>query len=157
MSFATPWTVACQDPLSMGFPRQEYWSGLPLANPEDLPSLRIEPAYPALASAVFTTEPRGKPIGGYSLLLIRYCLKPKKYAISTYLHGKLLPTLTIRSESQNPNKISKVNPTLPICLPPSPSHSVSICLVSASASLLLLCKQADLYHLSRFLMRVFNI
>ena len=53
----------------MGFPRQEYWSGLPLVNPRDLPNLRIEPASPALASAVFTTEPPGKPIGGYSLLL----------------------------------------------------------------------------------------
>ena len=37
-SFATPWTVACQDPLSMGFPRQEYWSGLPFPSPWDLPN-----------------------------------------------------------------------------------------------------------------------
>ena len=35
--FATPWTVACQAPLSMGFPRQEYWSGLPFPSPGDLP------------------------------------------------------------------------------------------------------------------------
>ena len=42
-SFGTPWTVAHQAPLSMGFPRQEYWSGLPFPTPGNLPSLRIEP------------------------------------------------------------------------------------------------------------------
>ena len=42
--FATPWTVACQAPLSMGFSMQEYWSGLPFPSPVDLPSLGIEPA-----------------------------------------------------------------------------------------------------------------
>ena len=41
--FATPWTVACQAPLSMGFPRQEYWSGLPSPSPGDLPDPRVEP------------------------------------------------------------------------------------------------------------------
>ena len=50
--FATPWTVAFQAPLSMGFTRQEYWSGLPFPLPEDLPDPRIKPASllsPALA------------------------------------------------------------------------------------------------------------
>ena len=42
--FATPWTVACQAPLSMGFSRQEYWSGLPCPSPGDLPHPRIEPS-----------------------------------------------------------------------------------------------------------------
>ena len=42
-SFATPWTVGCQAPLSMGFPRQEYGSGLPFPSPEDLPNPGIEP------------------------------------------------------------------------------------------------------------------
>jgi len=41
-SFGTPWTVACQVPLSMGFPRQEYWSGLSFPSPGDLPDLRIK-------------------------------------------------------------------------------------------------------------------
>ena len=41
--FATQWTVACQAPLSMGFCRQEYWSGLPFPLPEDLPDSGIEP------------------------------------------------------------------------------------------------------------------
>ena len=41
-SFVTPWTVACQAPLSMGFPRQKYWSGLPFPSPGNLPNLGIE-------------------------------------------------------------------------------------------------------------------
>ena len=43
-SFATPWTIACQAPLSMGFPRQEHWNGLLFLSPGDLPELGIEPA-----------------------------------------------------------------------------------------------------------------
>ena len=54
-------TVARQAPLSMGFPRQEYWSGLLLLSPEDLPDPGIEPMSPALADGLFTTEPPGKP------------------------------------------------------------------------------------------------
>ena len=42
-SFTTPWTVARQAPLPMGFPRQEYWNGLPFPSPGDLPYWRIEP------------------------------------------------------------------------------------------------------------------
>ena len=60
----TPWTVACQSPLSMEFPRQEYWSELPFSPPGDLPNSGIEPmspVAPALAEGFFTTEPLGKP------------------------------------------------------------------------------------------------
>ena len=44
--FETPWTAACQTPLSMGFPRQVYWSGLPFPSPGDLPDPGVEPASP---------------------------------------------------------------------------------------------------------------
>ena len=57
--FATPWTVAHQAPLSMGFSRQEGWSGLPCPPPGDLPDPGMEPASfmsPALAGGVFTTS-----------------------------------------------------------------------------------------------------
>ena len=60
----TPWTVACQAPLSMRFPRQEYWSGLPYPTWGDLPNPGIKPASlasPALASRFFTIVPPGKP------------------------------------------------------------------------------------------------
>ena len=43
---ATPWTVACQTPLSMGFPRHEYWSGVPFPPPGDLPDPKIKPPSP---------------------------------------------------------------------------------------------------------------
>ena len=55
------WAVAHESPLSMGFPRQEYWSGLPFLSPGDLPDLGIEPVSAALAGRFFTTEPSGKP------------------------------------------------------------------------------------------------
>ena len=59
---ATLWTVAHQASLSMGFPRQEHWSGLPFPSPRDLPRSVIEPPSPAMAGRVLTTEPPGKLI-----------------------------------------------------------------------------------------------
>ena len=47
-TFVTPWTIACQAPLSMGFPRQEYWIGLPFPSQGDLPDPGIKPKSPAL-------------------------------------------------------------------------------------------------------------
>ena len=61
--FVIPWAVAYQAPLSMGFPRQKHWSGLPFHLPGDLPNPGIKPAslaLPALAGGFFTTEPPGK-------------------------------------------------------------------------------------------------
>ena len=54
--FVIPWTVACQAPLSMGFSRQEYWSGLPCPSLGDLPGPGIEPKSPALADGFFTSS-----------------------------------------------------------------------------------------------------
>ena len=59
--FVTLWTVACQAPLSMGFSRQEYWSGLPFPSPGDLPNPEIEPGSPALQADALSSEPPGKP------------------------------------------------------------------------------------------------
>ena len=59
--FETPWTVAHQVPLSMGFSRQEYWSGLPFPSPGDLPNPRVEPGSPALQADSLLSEPPGKP------------------------------------------------------------------------------------------------
>ena len=57
--FMTPWTVACQAPLSMGFSKQEYWNGLSCPPPGDLPNPGTEPESlmsPALAGGFFTTN-----------------------------------------------------------------------------------------------------
>ena len=59
--FATPWTVAYQAPPSLGFSRQEYWSGLPFLSPGDLPNPGIEPGSPAFHADALTSEPPGKP------------------------------------------------------------------------------------------------
>ena len=59
--FVTPWTVAHQALPSMGFPRQEYWSGLPYRTPGDLPDPGIKPRSPALQADALTSEPPGKP------------------------------------------------------------------------------------------------
>ena len=58
--FVTPWIVACQPPLSMGFSRQEYWRGLPFLSPGDLPGPGTEPASPAMQTDSLPSEPPGK-------------------------------------------------------------------------------------------------
>ena len=55
--FATPWTVACQAPLFLGFSRQGYWSGLPFPSPGDLPYPGIKPGCPALQADSLPSEP----------------------------------------------------------------------------------------------------
>ena len=59
--FAIPWTVANGAPPSMGFSRQEYWSGLPFPSPGELPDPGIEPGSPALQADALLSEPQGKP------------------------------------------------------------------------------------------------
>ena len=58
--FATLWTLARQAPLSMGFSRQEHWSGLPFPSPRDLPNPGIEPQPPELQADALSSEPPGK-------------------------------------------------------------------------------------------------
>ena len=79
--FATPWTVAHQAFLSMGFSRQEYWSGLPFPSPGDLPDPGIEPRSPALRADALTSEPPGKPVLNPSNLIF-----PGKQALYTGVH-----------------------------------------------------------------------
>ena len=57
--FASPWTVVRQARLSMGFSRQEYWSGLPFSSPGDLLDPGIEPGSPALQADSLPSEPTG--------------------------------------------------------------------------------------------------
>ena len=62
-TLATPWTVADQAPLSLGFSRQEYWSGLPFPSPRDLPDPGVEHSSPPLQKDSIPSEPPGKPPG----------------------------------------------------------------------------------------------
>ena len=61
-TLGTPQTVACQVPLSMGFSRRGYWSGLPFPSPGDLPYPGIDPGSPTLWADALTSEPPGKPL-----------------------------------------------------------------------------------------------
>ena len=68
--FGTPWTVAYQAPPSMGFSRQECWSGLPFPSPGDLPNPGIEPGFPTLQADTLPSEPPGTAGGLVDSLLI---------------------------------------------------------------------------------------
>ena len=61
LTLMTPWTVACQAPLSVGFSRQNYWSVLPFPSPVDLPNPGIKPKSPARQADSLPTELQGKP------------------------------------------------------------------------------------------------
>ena len=77
-SFVTLWTLASQAPLSMGLPRQEYWSGLPFPSLGDLPNPGIEPRAPELQAESLPTELQGKPsfrIDWFELLAVQGTLK----------------------------------------------------------------------------------
>ena len=84
--FVTPWTVAHQAPLSMGFSRQDYWSGLPFPSPGDLPSPGVKPislVSPALEGGFFTTG------GTWEVLLVCsfLILSLSGFGIKYWLHG----------------------------------------------------------------------
>ena len=87
--FATLWTVACQVPLSMKFPRQEHWSGLPFPPPGDLPDTGIELTslvFPALVGRFFTTVPPGKSLKKYkNLVEINYCIWVARISYRLYI------------------------------------------------------------------------
>ena len=70
--FLTPWTIAHQAPLSMGFSREEYRSGLPFSSPGDLSDPGIDPTSSALAGGFFTTEPPGRATYTYILSFLDF-------------------------------------------------------------------------------------
>ena len=94
--FATPWTIACQDPLSMGFFRQDYWSGFPFPSLGDLSHPGTEAASPASAGGFFTIVPLGKykdmssnPQSSLCLLLI------SSHCLCFHCHILALPALNL--------------------------------------------------------------
>ena len=95
----TPWTVACQVPLSMRFSKQEYWHGLPFPSPEDLPNPGIEPGSPALQADSSPTELQGNML---SRFLIASVLRRKHLLMSwlqlpsaVILEPKKIKSLTV--------------------------------------------------------------
>ena len=86
--FATPWTVAYQAPLSMGFSRQEYWSGLPFLSSGDLPDPGIETRSPTLQAEALLSELPGKLIQTKLYIKQKEMHRHRKQA-SAYQSGKL--------------------------------------------------------------------
>ena len=100
-TLATPWTIAGQVPLSMGFSRQEYWSGLPFPSPGDLPKPGIEPGSPTLAGSL-PTELQGKLVEGFKYiedalkaLALRTTFKWQKSICQSHLKQTNKNTLTV--------------------------------------------------------------
>ena len=87
LTLATPWTVACQSPLSMGFPKQAYWSKLPFPSPGDLPDPGIKSPSSAIAGKFYTAAPSGSPI--YAL----YCMQQATNESRLHGTGALLSAL----------------------------------------------------------------
>ena len=94
-SFATPWTIAHQAPLSMEFLRQEYWGRLPFPFSEDLPDPGIKPVSPALASRFFTTEPPGKPLSHITPFIITSSFSP--YPLCNFIFSKMIQIFLLLS------------------------------------------------------------
>ena len=100
--FATPWTVAYQAPPSMGFFRQEYWSGLPFPSPGDLPSPGIKPRFPRIGD--LDSNP--------GLSKKHFCNSP--VYIPAHLH---LPGMDLWAKEQISTEIRSPfpQPTSPVC------------------------------------------
>ena len=116
-SFATPWTLAHQTPLSIAFPKQEYWSGLSSPSLGDFLDPRIKPMPPALAGGFFTAEPPRKP--------------PEK-CIESLLY-LLLSSCSVVSDSLQPHGLQYASLPCPFpspCPLPSPGACSNSCPLS---------------------------
>ena len=112
-----PWATAHQVPLSMGFPRREYWSGLPFPSPGDLPKPGIEPKYLALAGRFFITEPPGSPSGQFTILQ-KDCYQWKN---CDHTGGKN-DNIFIIWEMWVLRKGGVITFSISLCLPPPPTY-----------------------------------
>ena len=98
--FVTPWTIAHQALLSMGFSRHKYWGGVPFSSPGDLPETGIEPASSTLACRFFTTEPPEKPIKWHVCLCAQLLNHVQLVAAPrTVAHQASLPMELARQEN----------------------------------------------------------
>ena len=90
---ATSWTIAHQAPLSMGFPRQEYWSGLPCPSPGDLPNPGVEPISlmsPALAGRFFTTSTTWEALGTTFKKILTKLVEVMEFQLSYFKSWKVM-------------------------------------------------------------------
>ena len=109
-SLASPWTVAHQAPLSMGFPRQEYWSELPFPSPGDLPDPEFKPTSPAWQADSLTLSYLGSPDMAFLELKVSWGEVSKPGS-----PGSLWTTLGISDEGHH----LRMSPGQAFCLKPS--------------------------------------
>ena len=116
--FAIPWTVVYQASLSMGFSRQEYWSGLAFPSPGDLPDPGIEPRSPALQADALPSEP--PPYNPFSTLQPWWTFKKSKPDHVTLLlnHWCLAKALKVQTPSYGLHGLTWFEPCLPLWLHP---------------------------------------
>ena len=121
----TPQTVAHQAPLSIGFSRQEFWSGLPFPSPEDLPDPGIEPRSPALQTDSLLSELEGnKFISNWRIIALQCCLGfchittwiSQKYAYSPSLFSHQLPPPSYPSRSSQSTGLSSLCYRFPLVI-----------------------------------------
>ena len=100
--FEAPWTVACQAPLSMGFPRQEYWNRLPFPSPRDLPSLD-QTGSPTLQVYSLPSEPPGKShsYSSCALPVCTFCLFLKGFTVCEINTSWLLHDMSLSWDQEN--------------------------------------------------------
>ena len=103
--FVTPWTVAHQASLSVGFPRQEYWNGFAFPSPVGFPDSGNEPTSPALAGGLFTLELPGKPIKDVNTQQCEIFLSKFMLPSYCYYNGQQ-DGFRIVSKPQDPNPFS---------------------------------------------------
>ena len=102
-SLQTPWTVAHQAPLSMGFSRQEYWTGLPFPSPGDLSDPGIKPRSPTLQADSLLSEPSGKPVSNLFALKVPFLKR------SHFPEGPSTPHLGRSNPSPLPVLVTRLN------------------------------------------------
>ena len=104
--FSTPWTIAHQAPLSIGFSRQEYWYGWPFLSPGDLSHPGIEPTSPEMAGGLFTTEPPGKS----PIILIQWWNLAKRRPSLNEVEMQKPPKQMLKTDSKYPKRWTCLKP-----------------------------------------------
>ena len=147
----TPWTVAHQSSPSMGFSRQEYWSGLPFLSPGDLPHPGIEPRSPTLKADALPSEPPGKSSKTFFPLFLSLSFFKKFYFILLYNTALVLPYINMN--------LPRVYTWTPNPEPPShlPLHTISLGHPSAPApSILYPASNLDWWFISYMILYMFQ-
>ena len=128
--FGTPWTVAYQASLSMGFSQQGYWSGLPFPSPGDLPDSWIESGSPALEADTSTSEPPGKLLawlGAFYLFISIFGNHPKDNLIKLVTAGG--GQILIRKPKPNSDMTQTINAVAYHAKPDSDQHFCTQCII----------------------------